>query len=422
MIALRSVIVNKSGLVPDEGRPSLRRLLSQALASLPPSVHQPSHLKVLYSAVLTGISPLLPRLSGYASGLPLLPDPSDFTHLSGVPQLDYIANCLEILDSLLLGRWAIVEEQPQLYHDVINGNGQEDLADRLATLCAVCNIILRNSEFEHVVQIGRFGHFSSLLRSYCLVSANHCLESALRVLINISHENPTWCQLLLRQRLMVPVISSLIAISLHAPRDTNEEASERDAQAFDRLCLALGLLTNLVQVDEESKNLCRETSAFCLLVSVFVPLSNFPELDPLCPARRRCAYACSCPNAVGVLECLGSVYEQYLRIEDDDPGTNIIRGHLAVLFGLLMRGSPTNQDVILDALPGTGLKGLIQHAKEFVGLYAEFMTRVTRGEKHDAGDAEDESEEIVAQMPVGDGATQDVAQDIIKFLESLMDA
>lgn len=154
-------------------------------------------------------------------------------------------------------------------------------------------------------------------------------------------------------------------------------------------------------------------------VSVFVPYS-FSELDPSCPAPRQCAYACTCPNAITVLECLASVYEQYLRIKDDDPGTYIIRGHLAVLFGLLMRDSPANQDIILDVLPGAGLKGLIRHAREFVGLYAEFMARVARGERHDAED--DNSEEDIPQIQVKDGATQDVAQDIIIFLESLMDA
>lgn len=156
----------------------------------------------------------------------------------------------------------------------------------------------------------------------------------------------------------------------------------------------------------------------CSLVSVFVSYS-FLELDPSCPALRQCAYACTCPNAISILECLASVYEQYLQIEDDEPGTYIIRGHLAVLFGLLMRGSPANQDIILDVLPGAGLKGLIQHAREFVGLYAEFMARVARGERHDGEDAEDNSEEDIPQIQVKEGATQDVAQDIIKFLEEL---
>jgi hypothetical protein len=281
LIALRSVIVNKSGLVSDEERPSLRRLLSQALALLPPSAHQPSNLEALCSTLLAGLSPLLPRLSGYTTGLRLLPDPSEFTHLSGVPQFDHIANCLDILDSFLLGRWATVEEQSQIYHDLINGNGQEDLAEGLATLCAVCNIILRNGEFEDIIPI-----------------ANRCLESAFRVLINISHANPTWSALLVQQRLMIPVISSLILISSRAPHDMIEEEGEGGAQAFDRQCLALGLLTNLVQGEEVSKHLCRETSAFRSLVSVFVPLGFFRARSFL-----------SCPPPVRVRLQLSQCYQ-----------------------------------------------------------------------------------------------------------------
>lgn len=87
-----------------------------------------------------------------------------------------------------------------------------------------------------------------------------------------------------------------------------------------------------------------------------------------------------------------------------------------------MRGSPSNQDIILEVLPGAGLKGLIRHAREFVGLYAEFMARVARGEKYDAGDTKDGLDEDISQIQVKDGATQDVAQDIVEFLEGLMDA
>ena len=166
MTALRSVIVSKSGLVSDEECPSLRLLLSQSLVSLPPSVHQPRHLEVLYPTLLAALSPLLTRLSGYASGLPLLPDASELTHLSGLPQFDHVANCLEIFDSFLLGQWATVGEQASLYYDVVNGNGQEDLAERLASLCAVCNVILRNREFEDTIQRGKkFGPMSPRLFS-----------------------------------------------------------------------------------------------------------------------------------------------------------------------------------------------------------------------------------------------------------------
>lgn len=108
-----------------------------------------------------------------------------------------------------------------------------------------------------------------------LVSANRCLESAFRVLINISHSNPTWSTLLVHQRSIIPVVSSLIVVSPRAPHDAIDEAGEGGTQALDRQCLALGLITNLVQEEESSKHLCRETSEFCSLVSAFVPYSFF---------------------------------------------------------------------------------------------------------------------------------------------------
>jgi hypothetical protein len=39
-------------------------------------------------------------------------------------------------------------------------------------------------------------------------------------------------------------------------------SEESNTSAFDRLCLSLGFLTNLVQVDETAKNLSRETSEY----------------------------------------------------------------------------------------------------------------------------------------------------------------
>ena len=52
------------------------------------------------------------------------------------------------------------------------------------------------------------------------------------------------------------------------PFDNNEEEEEEETDvrlesyALDTLCLALGLLTNLVQIVEEAKEVVRETRAF----------------------------------------------------------------------------------------------------------------------------------------------------------------
>lgn len=88
-----------------------------------------------------------------------------------------------------------------------------------------------------------------------------CHESALRVLVNLSHDNETWSGALLDNELTVPMIVRFIVSSHH--RITSTKSHEDNIHISDRLCLALGLLTNLVQVDERAKDLTRETRKFC---------------------------------------------------------------------------------------------------------------------------------------------------------------
>ena len=270
-----------------------------------------------------------------------------------------------------------------------------------------------------------------------------CLESSLRVLINLSHDNATWCKLL-HHELTIPIVMSLIATPEQGARpkiptgkkiDDETGAGEYDAQAFDRLCLALGLLTNLVQAGDEAKDLCRETRTSYptklrkrALRLTHIHFPN-PELAPSCPGNHTCARTCSCPGRISALECLVRVYLRYRKSEadEDDPGTHIVRGHLAVLFGLLMRECPANEAAVLAALPGTGrrvkLDALVRNAREFVGLYAEFMMRLSRGEEGSKEDGDEENDErrSSAERVVRDGAGDSVARDIVVFLEMLRD-
>ena len=58
--------------------------------------------------------------------------------------------------------------------------------------------------------------------------------------------------------------------SVAGPFDDKEEEEEEESDvrsesyALDTLCLALGFLTNLVQIVEEAKDVVRETRAFLL--------------------------------------------------------------------------------------------------------------------------------------------------------------
>jgi len=87
-----------------------------------------------------------------------------------------------------------------------------------------------------------------------------------------------------------------------------------------------------------------------------------------------------------------------------------------VLLGLLMRNNTTNTNALLVVLPGSSrrvkLDALVNHAREFSGLYADFVGRVSRGES-----AEDEEESNGVHRRAG----VDVTQDVIRSLETLRD-
>lgn len=110
--------------------------------------------------------------------------------------------------------------------------------------------------------------------------------------------------------------------------------------------------------------------------------------------------------------------------ERDTADASFLRGHLAVLFGLLMRDNPMNQKYILDLLdnvstgPGErtedrsklGLERLIEQAREFAAFYA-VLSASTSG-RHGEGQLETETDtEVVKESQV--------AREVVVILESL---
>ena len=89
--------------------------------------------------------------------------------------------------------------------------------------------------------------------------------------MNLSHDNEAWSGALLNKELTVPMIARFIVSSHHRIADT--KSSEDEIHISDRLCLALGLLTNLVQVDERAKDLVRETCTCGSVVGFWITLN-----------------------------------------------------------------------------------------------------------------------------------------------------
>jgi hypothetical protein len=100
--------------------------------------------------------------------------------------------------------------------------------------------------------------------------------------------------------------------------------------------------------------------------------------------------------------------------EDSDPdaGAAFVRGHLALLFGLLVRGAPAGRTVLLAALPGVSARAklarLAEDARAFVAFYAALA---------DAGGAERPRGQAGVFGEDGGG----VAARTLAFLETLRD-
>lgn len=88
------------------------------------------------------------------------------------------------------------------------------------------------------------------------------MESAFRLLITLTHDNLLWCQVVVEDPVALFVLIRTVVAS-HRERMTltikKEDADESDesdetAQLLDRLCLSLGVLTNLIQNDPTSRD------------------------------------------------------------------------------------------------------------------------------------------------------------------------
>lgn len=151
------------------------------------------------------------------------------------------------------------------------------------------------------------------------------------------------------------------------------------------------------------------SSAIDVLVQLYLhhlpPPTPASESTPSIPIKKESESSPSPPQEIGS----GTGKER------DTVDASFLRGHLAVLFGLLMRGNPTNEAYILDALglgerAENGLERLVEHAREFATFYA-VISATSR--------AMDEDEEAEAGIMTEGIRESKVASDVVLFLESL---
>lgn len=149
-------------------------------------------------------------------------------------------------------------------------------------------------------------------------AAVRCAELAFRVLINLTNGNKAWCKLVSRNTSLVPQLVRSIMGFLQASANTKHgKIQQKDDQAapFDRLCLALGVLTNVIHEEKTLTRQLRKTSTvrFCFM---FMKLTRtLTGYKPTCK-KSACLNGCNCAEASNGLSCLCTVFSSLSDIED----------------------------------------------------------------------------------------------------------
>ncbi|KAG5653614.1 hypothetical protein H0H81_011986 [Sphagnurus paluster] len=401
-------ILNKSSLFPAHTPLSTSLLLTHALAVLPSALLAPTHLPVLLRSLQRTIAPLAPTAPlTWPDAVRTLPYASAAAHI-------------RLLEAWVLGQWAEDAERSGVVKDK---KGKRKGTESEQVLEDAVDAWLA----EGLVALGVCGELGvdgpDVDAKVDQNAARTCLDTVLRVLVGLTHADHLRARKIADAEGALPFVLRIVCARRPGPassqakqkelldsrsddEDMGDDTAEGSACSLDTLCLGLGLLTNLVQGIEGMQDTLRDT-----------------RLDPTCTLRKRaCIRRCTCTRAISALDILVQLYTRYqpasdaahshspAQADDDavDPADALfLRGHLAVLFGLLIRGCEANQEHILDALGGArALRALVEQAREFVAFYAAL------GEG--AG---------VSASASGVGGTEDgqVAQDVVCFLEGLVD-
>ena len=122
--------------------------MAHSLAIVPPYLLHSSHMPTVVLTLGSELSFIPPRISGYLTGLPLLPqvrtDP-------GAPSFACVECCLRLLESYLLGRWdrkGMEDNVPP--YEALNSSRGEIIQGLLACSLAT-DILIREANDEDAV-------------------------------------------------------------------------------------------------------------------------------------------------------------------------------------------------------------------------------------------------------------------------------
>ncbi|KAJ7623628.1 hypothetical protein FB45DRAFT_926274 [Roridomyces roridus] len=406
--------ISSSALFPPSTPPSSALMVSRCLVALPPaSLYSTSeNIQTLLATLRTHLSPLL------ASPLSTFITTSAYND----PQIAFtcLYNILSLLDSYLVGAWgeSLDDDDAARNQSQVDDAREEWLLDGLVALTVYIEVA--NSRPSAAKDLSK--------------TRRQCALIILRLIVRLTHSDQTWCAQLTKSEFCFGLILRAILrghsmrLGQRMVKDNGVKKEEDDSDieevesgdksisddGLDTLCLALGVLTNLIQLDEEVKDTLRE-----IYIS---PQCNLTKIS--------CLASCQCPQKqLSALEIVGRVYKELLPTleapevkhepeSENDNGiaeadivaageVRLLLSHLSLLFGLLMQDNEANQRVVIDLLPPTASSGryrgdaakvdvLLGQAREFGYIY------------HEAGVEGDEKESEMESV-----------RRIVKFLEGL---
>ncbi|KAJ4474884.1 hypothetical protein J3R30DRAFT_3295167 [Lentinula aciculospora] len=455
---LHTVMTSQARIFPSITPISNALLLTHTLAAVPVELLSYVHVSPLLRSLRAQLQPAIDGVNVKPSPSKITPTGSSTSKISSTLHLipfSAIHDLLALLDSHLLEQWEPLQEPDQeKCHRLLDEARGEWLADGLVAVGVTAELSASRPESKN---------------KHKLKAPSRCTEIVFRVLVSLTHSDPLWSQTLTNnsqavmfivraitaKATIIPKAEDIVHDDKMADYVSSEEgdmdqptgATEQSllANALDRLCLSLGLLTNLVQVVDEAKTILRSTM-----------------LDPDCIHKTLpCFPICSCRRRMSLVQILVATYEHQLPIIDPasvNPTKSVMKsefpksplalkieqqqeaeadvyfllGHLSVLFGLLMMDSPQNQEIVLDALPllhedtelssSTAIRRkqqklaqLVENASELGVFYAVISRRGLSGNGMATGAPD--SRQSHTENDAARGA--DVAKGVISFLRNL---
>ncbi len=248
---------------------SISLLITHTLAALPPSFLPTVHFPTLLKSLRHHLDK---------------PFPSTATQHDKSIDFTSTHNILRLLDSFLLGRWAGSGYGNAQSRNLLEGAREDWLLNGLISCGVRTEIAMKTSKPCGNADTGASLYHQGFPAAH-FSTTDSCLDMVFRVLVSLSHRDQDWCEnLLAHPTAPLFIIRTIVRAdrirheyqgkgkTLHDKTNTKVKKEDSDtelddeenpdddtsqARVLDRLCLALGLLTNLVQQVEDAKDVLR---------------------------------------------------------------------------------------------------------------------------------------------------------------------